>query len=71
MTARSSVKNGHIEDDLILVLKKTDTYSQGYYCQTKSSRVRKKQGRLRREEGREGTKEGREDIIERRVEGRR
>jgi hypothetical protein len=35
MTARFSVKNRHIEDDLILVLKKTDTYSQGYYCQAK------------------------------------
>ena len=35
MTARFSVKNSHIDDDLIFGIKKTDTYSQGYYCQPK------------------------------------
>jgi hypothetical protein len=34
MTARFAVKNSHIENDLMLVLKKTPMYSQGYYCQT-------------------------------------
>jgi hypothetical protein len=33
----SPFKNSHIDDDLILVFKKkTDTYSQGYYCQTEN-----------------------------------
>ena len=36
MTARFSVKNSHIEGDLIMVLKKTDTCSQRYYSQTKN-----------------------------------
>jgi hypothetical protein len=38
LTARFSVKNSHIDDDLILVFKnshKNDTYSQDYYYQTK------------------------------------
>jgi hypothetical protein len=30
MTARLSVINSHIEDDLILILKKRDTYIQGF-----------------------------------------
>ena len=35
MTARFSVKNRHIENDLILMFKNSHVNSQGYYCQTK------------------------------------
>jgi hypothetical protein len=37
MTPRASVKNSHFDDDFDFGIKKTDTYSQGYYCQTTPS----------------------------------
>jgi hypothetical protein len=39
MTARFSVKNSHIEYDLVLILKNisiNDTHRQGYDCQNKT-----------------------------------
>jgi hypothetical protein len=63
--ARFSVKNSHIEAKLILVFKTTDTYSQGYNCQTKTQ---EHEGNLedgrtegRHEERKKGRNEGRKE----------
>jgi hypothetical protein len=39
LTTRSTVKNSHIEHDLVFIFKNSrinDTHSQGYYCQAKN-----------------------------------